>query len=190
MKERTSCPPANVNRLTEREAEIVSAVVASLDPSDKKLGLKREYLSKHQAGCDPTTGFCSVAVEAVWAMLGGNPAGYERTQVRMPDGGTHWFLRTSDGRVIDPTVAQFGKMPVPYCEGRGRGIPVTLKYGVLHRGRRDLLISNKASHLIEMANRRLRGVSPSGLAVSSNVAVAAVLGVALGAVGVYAARQA
>lgn len=190
MKERTSCPPENVNRLTEREAEIFSAVVASLDPSDERLGLKREYLSKHRAGCDPTTGFCSVAVEAMWAMLGGNPAGYERTQVKMPDGGSHWFLRTSDKRVIDPTVTQFGGMPVPYCEGKGKGIPVTLKYGVLYQGRRDLLISNKALHLIAMANRRLRGVSPSGLAISSNVAVAAVFGAVLGAVGVYAARRA
>jgi hypothetical protein len=141
-------------RNVQQEKRIMRAVVASLDPMDPGLKLKPEYRRKHESGCDPTTGFCSVATEAVWAMLGGNEAGYERRQVRH-QGDSHWFVEdVATGRFLDPTSTQFSS-PVPYEEGVGRGIPVTRKTGVLYRGDPNLLISRKAAHLIDKATARL-----------------------------------
>lgn len=175
--------------MTRQEADVVRAVVSSLDPQDPALGLKKEYRRKHEEGCDPTTGFCSVAVEAVWAMLGGNAAGYRRVQVEAPGGGTHWFIRTDDGRIIDPTAAQFGGARVRYELGRGRGIPVTRKYGALYRGDKDLLISNKAAYLAAKANEKLRSSRPSGALASVGVLPAIAAGMIAGSVAMYAATR-
>jgi hypothetical protein len=143
-----------------REQAIERAVVRALDPHDPRLGLKPEYRRRHAAGCDPATGFCSVAVEAMWAMLGGNAAGYERRQIRH-EGGSHWFLAdVVGGRWIDPTRSQFAT-PVPYEKGRGCGLSVTRKAGVLYRGDPTLLISNKAAHLIALATGRALQRNPS-----------------------------
>ena len=175
--------------LSRREADVVRAVVASLDPQDPALGLKKEYRQRHEEGCDPTTGFCSVAVEAVWAMLGGNAAGYRRVQVEAPGGGTHWFIRTDDGRIIDPTAAQFGRARVRYELGRGRGIPVTRKYGALYRGDEDLLISNKAAYLASKARKKLRVSRSSGALDTGSLMPAVAIGVLAGSIAMYVARR-
>lgn len=144
----------------KRERAIERAVVRALDPHDPRLGLKPEYQRRHRAGCDPTTGFCSVAVEAMWALLGGNAAGYERRQIRH-EGSSHWFLADVVGRrYIDPTAAQFAT-PVPYAKGRGRGTPITRKTGVTYRGDPALLISNKAAHLIALTDGRAPQRNPA-----------------------------
>lgn len=134
---------------------VVAAVRASLDPLDKKLKLKPEYVREHAKGCDPATGFCSIAAEAVWAMLGGNQAGYLRFWARA-DGDTHWWILDSKtGRVVDPTASQFDG-PFDYSAGKRGAPPVTVANGVLFRGDRGLLISKKAAHLIAKASELLR----------------------------------
>lgn len=136
---------------------IVAAVVASLDPSDRALGLKPEYAKRHRGGCDPTTGFCSVATEAVWALLGGNSSGYVKMFIRH-EGFPHWFLLGPQGP-IDPTASQF-LTSVPYTSASAvrKGTPVTRKTGTLYLGDSSILISRKAARLIELSKRRLGSV--------------------------------
>jgi hypothetical protein len=65
---------------------------------------------------DPLAGHCYVACEAVYHASGQR---LRPTFVRH-EGAPHWYLRTDDGQVIDPTAGQF-KTPVPYDLGRGKG---------------------------------------------------------------------
>lgn len=66
-------------------------------------------------------GNCYVASEALFHLLGGKAAGWTPMSVRTP-GDVHWFLRHADGRILDPTAAQFAGKPKPdYAAARGRG---------------------------------------------------------------------
>jgi hypothetical protein len=67
----------------------------------------------------PTAGHCYVASEALYHLLGGKDAGYTPMQI-VHEGSSHWFLKHSSGKVIDPTSDQF-KTPVPYEQAKGRG---------------------------------------------------------------------
>ena len=91
------------------------AVLASLSPDLLKL---KKYRDLHAAGgCDPTTGFCTVASQALYFLLGGKKAGYAM-KVMQHEGGSHWFLTGPDGEVIDVTATQFRTRP-DYAQGRG-----------------------------------------------------------------------
>ena len=70
-------------------------------------------------------GKCYVAAEALYHLLGGKKAGLTPAWVEVPWPNPdsigfqkHWFLRTKDGRVLDPTAEQFDDEP-PYHLGRG-----------------------------------------------------------------------
>lgn len=68
---------------------------------------------------NPTLGFCSMASEAAWFVLGGNRAGWTAKVQREDDGTTHWWLEQADGTRFDPTADQYravGKVP-PYERG-------------------------------------------------------------------------
>ena len=68
---------------------------------------------------NPTLGFCSMASEAAWFVLGGNKAGWTAKVQREDDGTTHWWLEQADGTRFDPTADQYravGKVP-PYERG-------------------------------------------------------------------------
>jgi len=64
-------------------------------------------------------GDCYPAAEVVYHAAGGKKAGLTPAQVEH-EGQSHWFVRTEDGEVYDPTADQF-ETPVPYEEGVGRG---------------------------------------------------------------------
>ena len=74
---------------------------------------------KYRGNPSPYAGHCYVASEAVYHLLGGKTAGYVPQFIRH-EGQPHWFLRSPDGRVIDPTRDQF-KTPVPYDKAKGKG---------------------------------------------------------------------
>jgi hypothetical protein len=77
--------------------------------------LKPEYRgSKH---C--MKGHCYVASEALYHLLGGKEAGWIPHTIQH-EGGPHWYLKHSGGRVLDPTADQFNT-PVPYEKGTGKG---------------------------------------------------------------------
>lgn len=69
---------------------------------------------------NPTLGFCSVASEAAWFLLGGKPSGWMSYVGRDDTGCTHWWLQKKTGEIFDPTRHQYeniGKTP-PYESGR------------------------------------------------------------------------
>jgi hypothetical protein len=72
-----------------------------------------------QGSPNPLAGHCYVASEVYWHLNGGPSSGLV-PQVIRHEGATHWFLRATDGRVIDLTADQFST-PVPYHLARGCG---------------------------------------------------------------------
>ena len=73
----------------------------------------------YQGDPNPVRGHCYVASEAAYHLMGGKASGYVPCHIRH-EGGSHWFLRGSDGTVIDITSGQFAT-PVPYHSGTGKG---------------------------------------------------------------------
>lgn len=73
----------------------------------------------YKGSCNPMTGHCYVASEALYHAMGGAAAGLKPMFVKH-EGSPHWFLKTKDGGIIDPTADQF-KTPVPYHLGKGKG---------------------------------------------------------------------
>ncbi len=92
-------------------AAIVAAIVAALTDD-----LRR---APWRGSACPVAGHCYVASEAAFHMLGGRAAGWTPVSVSV-GGAPHWFIRHRDGRVVDPTAAQFSSPP-DYASGRGRG---------------------------------------------------------------------
>jgi hypothetical protein len=99
-------------------SEIIHAVRAHLTP-DLLLPEFRKTWSK----ANPTAGFCSVASEAAFFLLGGGPAGWKAQTARDSDGIVHWWLAHDSGLLLDLTADQYTArgMPVPYASGKGRG---------------------------------------------------------------------
>ena len=77
---------------------------------------------------NPTAGFCSVAAEAAYFLLGGPLQGWVAMVAKDPLGGTHWWLerersKGSPRERFDPTEEQYlieGELP-PYALGRPGG---------------------------------------------------------------------
>lgn len=76
-------------------------------------------LRKNQYKGSPNlmTGHCYVASEALYHLLGRD--GWTSCVMRVR-GGTHWFLRRSDGAILDPTCDQFD-FEVDHTQGKGSG---------------------------------------------------------------------
>lgn len=94
------------------------------DPSAKKL-LKPRWLKEHdKPGTPPSMGFCYIASEALFHMLGGSASGWRPVRAGYTEDGEdkdHWWLE-HDNETLDPTVSQFtdqGKSP-PYAIGKPR----------------------------------------------------------------------
>ncbi len=68
---------------------------------------------------DGCFGYCYVASEAAWHLLGGAESTYRPRQIQH-EGVSHWYLYRENGGVLDLTACQFDR-PVPYDRGRGRG---------------------------------------------------------------------
>ena len=89
---------------TERERAVVEAIRASLD------GIPRREIY-YQNNPHPLAGYCYVAAEACYHLLGGKRAGYLPVRCHFWQGAdrvTHWWLEHQDGTRIDPTAEQFG----------------------------------------------------------------------------------
>jgi len=66
-------------------------------------------------------GNCYVTSEAIYHLIGGKRAGWIPQVLRLPDGGTHWFLQHREtGLIIDATRSQFTSKP-RYETSRGSG---------------------------------------------------------------------
>jgi hypothetical protein len=78
--------------------------------------LTGEYAKSRTAADHPLKGYCYVAAEAVYHLAG--DSGSELTVYRcsLSGGGTHWWLCSPSGDIIDPTAEQF-PTPPPYSAG-------------------------------------------------------------------------
>jgi hypothetical protein len=95
---------------------IIHAVQQSIINNPPPLG-KRDAVYSEARKTKPLTGYCYVATQAVWCLLGGLGSDY-RPHVIANDGvDTHWYLMDSAGSIIDPTASQF-EQRIPYEEGR------------------------------------------------------------------------
>lgn len=99
--------PETLDQLTQR-------IKRCLDPSLLRAPYDAQWTPEN-----PTAGFCSVASEAAWFILGGKEAGWVAHAARDTDGSTHWWLMHESGCRYDPTAEQYylaGKTP-PYDRG-------------------------------------------------------------------------
>lgn len=69
----------------------------------------------------PCAGHCYIAVEALWHLADGRSRRWQTVSLRLPDGNTHWWIRTPEGEVLDPTAHQFATPP-DYSAGTPRGL--------------------------------------------------------------------
>ena len=93
---------------------LTDKISAHLSPTLLKEPYKSQWTREN-----PTYGFCSVASEAAWFVLGGSSAGWTAWHARDDDGTTHWWLQHASGLRYDPTRAQYdrvGRAP-PYERG-------------------------------------------------------------------------
>ena len=97
-------------------ADIVERVQQSIIENPPRLG-KRDVVYAEARKTKPLAGYCYVATQAVWVLLGGLSSDF-RPYVIANDGvDTHWYLMDFDGNIIDPTASQFEKR-IPYEDGR------------------------------------------------------------------------
>jgi hypothetical protein len=78
-----------------------------------------DELRKPGYGSHPMSGFCYVASEAFYHIMGGKRAGFTPCTIKH-EGVSHWYLKHKSGRIVDITVDQFKTVP-DYSKGRGRG---------------------------------------------------------------------
>jgi hypothetical protein len=67
----------------------------------------------------PSTGFCYIATEALFYLIGGVKSGYKPMCASYSEG-THWWLQKGNKR-LDPTADQYGDEEPPYHLGKGCG---------------------------------------------------------------------
>ena len=99
------------------EEDAVSKVLNVLTPDL----LKKDYVEANKTNA--TYGHCYSASEAVYHMLGGKASGLRPANGRDANGVVHWWLKSKDGRIIDPTATQYTSIGLnpPYEAGKGGG---------------------------------------------------------------------
>ena len=89
--------------VTERSLRVARAVRDSLTPDVRQKGTRASTE-------DGDTGFCYVASEAIWHLLGGPDSAYVPHRI-VHERRSHWYLMNPAGSVIDVTVGQFRRCP-------------------------------------------------------------------------------
>jgi hypothetical protein len=110
--------------LTEKENQAVKMIHLIIENPEMRRYLKKQYQKSIQQGAHSHTGFCSMACDALRRILGGQVkgfGGYKLMRV-IHEGGPHYYIKTPQGAILDPTRAQFKTIP-PYSQGRGQGLP-------------------------------------------------------------------
>lgn len=102
------------------EIEAIAKLNKTFRLPEAKLLLTKDWLKANlESGID-ATGFCYIATEALFHMLGGKTSGLTPVCARYPEG-THWWLVDGNGNILDPTVDQYGDDDPPYSLGRKMG---------------------------------------------------------------------
>lgn len=75
---------------------------------------------KAYAGKGSPAGYCYVASEALYHLLGGKARGWKAMRAPTGNGDQHWWLQHESGIVLDATYDQF-MYPFDYSKGIGTG---------------------------------------------------------------------
>lgn len=138
-----SCILENIVKLNiiikENANTLISKIKRNLTP-DLLKGIWKNDDPKNYSG------YCYVATEALWWMLGGPDSQYTPYVLGNKDwpevlnkGETHWFLKSKVGKkIIDPTKEQFGDVVIPYEKGHPNGM---MNYPVGGSKRAKILIA-------------------------------------------------
>jgi len=78
-----------------------------------------EELKSPNYGSHPMSGYCYIASEAFYHMIGGKESGFIPCTIKHEDV-SHWYLKHTSGKIVDITKLQFKTTP-DYNKGRGRG---------------------------------------------------------------------
>jgi hypothetical protein len=70
----------------------------------------------------------------LYHLLGGKKAGYTPVVAKLDEGGTHWWIKDSNGKILDVTAAQFGNERIPYEKGKSTG------FLTKHPSKRSLIV--------------------------------------------------
>jgi hypothetical protein len=99
------------------EEDAVEKIVNVLSPDL----LKKDYREANKT--NSTYGHCYAASEALYHMLGGAASGLRPARGQDSNGVVHWWLKSKDGRIIDPTATQYTSIGLnpPYAAGKGGG---------------------------------------------------------------------
>lgn len=102
---------------TKREQQTILKIQRVLTPDL----LKPRYRAGNKG--NPMFGHCYAASDALYHLLGGKDAGYKPIVATDDTDGTHWWLLSPKGEILDVTAAQYtsvGKTP-PYTAPDARG---------------------------------------------------------------------
>jgi hypothetical protein len=99
------------------EEDAIGRILSVLTPDL----LKRDYREANKTNA--TYGHCYTASEALYHMLGGKASGLRPANGRDANGVVHWWVKSKDGRIIDPTATQYTSIGLnpPYEVGKGGG---------------------------------------------------------------------
>jgi hypothetical protein len=133
---------------------IMSAIKRVLKRREHLHLLKPSWRRMHEEHRIPaSTGFCSIAAEALYHLAGGQGSGLKPYRRSYRDGTTHWWLVDEKGRVWDPTADQFESAScfIGYEEGRAGGFPTP------KQGKRMQPPSKRAAELMAAVLEELQG---------------------------------
>jgi hypothetical protein len=100
--------------------DAISAVVRIRSAFVKARGLLTPYWrAQNESSSTPSTGFCYIATEALFHMIGGLKSGFKPVYLKDGDE-THWWLINDAGVILDATFDQYDETP-PYHLGKKAG---------------------------------------------------------------------
>jgi 5-methylcytosine-specific restriction endonuclease McrA len=105
--------PAATLANPKEAARFIEAIRANLTPDL----LTSQWAAERKPGSHPLTGYCYVASEALYHLLGGSKSDWMVFRCTFSPGKTHWWLADAAGQILDPTAEQFGGEP-PHRKGQ------------------------------------------------------------------------
>ena len=88
-------------------------------PEAKQL-LTPYWRAKNEQSEIASTGFCYIATEALFHLIGGVDSKYKPCYFK-ENGESHWWLINEKNRILDPTFDQYGLETPPYHLGKRAG---------------------------------------------------------------------
>ena len=104
--------------LNSKYAFLIQEIINQLSPDLLLPEFKKDWTPQN-----PTQGFCSVASEALFFMIGGSANGWKAQNGRDNQGIVHWWLMHEEFGRLDPTADQYflNNQTPPYLKARSGG---------------------------------------------------------------------